>query len=100
MSERPLEQLTLREMVISAEHLIRELSMHLEQAFLPKVNALEKMVAAHATQDECSLVQDVTVRNQAALVLQSDEFSQRLYKKLNDCLAAIERGTNQALSES
>lgn len=100
MAERSIDQLTLREMVVLAEQLARELDLHLEQGFIPKLQALDRLVASHNTPEERSLVSDVTVRNQVATVFQSDDFSQPLFKKLNEYFAAIEQGANRALSGS
>lgn len=100
MAERPVDQLTLREVVVLAEQLARELHLHLEQGFVPKLQALDRLVAAHSKPEDRNLVHDITVRNQSATVLQSDDFSQPLFKKLNEYFAAIEQGANRALSGS
>ena len=99
MAEQPLEQLTLRETLVISEQLARELMLHLEQGFAPKVKALQELIASAEPSEGVSSVPDVTVRNQVATVLQSDDFSQALFKKVARYLESIDQGVNRALSE-
>lgn len=79
--------------------LVRELIEHLEQSFHPKLRALEEVVRSHKTPEERNQIGDSTVRNQVASVLESDDFSQKLLQRLDGCLEAIHKGSQQALRE-
>ena len=87
MSDRPLDQLPLRELFVHAEHQARDLAEHLELNFLPKLQALDETV--HPKSEE-QVARDITVRNRAAQVLESDQFTQQLLQKMHDCLNAID----------
>lgn len=99
MDERPIEQLTLRELFSQAEMLVRELNEHLEQSFTPKVRAIEEMVRAHRHPEEASQIADSSVRSSVATLLGSDDFSQRLLSKLERFLVAIDDGAQKAIHE-
>lgn len=89
MDDRPVEQLTLRQMFTEAERHSRELIDHLEKGFLPKAHSLLKLVrggAADLTVDE---VEDVTVYHSADQLLQSEQFTQKLYQRLDELFTAI-----------
>jgi len=84
-----LSQLTLRELFTHAERLARELIEHLDQGFLPKLQTMREL--ARPVDDlNAEQVPDVTVRNQAKQLLDSDEFTQPLLRKLDDYLQAID----------
>ena len=115
MAERPIDQLTVREVFTNSERLVRELIDHLERSFLPKVNDLERLLRppsapgteAHAKEktagkekEEKVTVADVTVRNQVATVLTTDDYSQNLLKKLNEYLVAVDNGARRAVEGS
>ena len=99
MAERPIEQLTLREKFTAGERLVRDLIEHLEQSFVPKVNELNKLVRQNGGEQRNS-AQDAAVRTQVAAVLGSEDFSQTIYVKLHEYLAAIEEGSSRALEEA
>lgn len=88
MIERPLNELTLREMFTDVERLTRELVEHLEQGFLPKSQALLRIVPEGSEQDD---IADVTVRSHAARLLESGDFAEQLYEKVSGYCAAIDR---------
>lgn len=99
LSERPLDQLTLRELFTETEMLVRELIEHLEQSFHPQLRSLEELVQFRKTLEERNQVGDSTIRNQVAAVLDSDDFSQKLLHRLDGCLEAIREGSHRALRE-
>ena len=100
MAERAIDQMTIREVLSATELLARELSEHLQQSFLPKVKELNRSVRSYAKPDERALVSDATVRIQSRQVLESDAFSQQLYAKFKDYLAACDSGADRAEMES
>ena len=98
MSERPIEQLTLRELFTDAEWLIRDLSAHLTQSFHPKSAALDELVRSYQVPAERDAVADSSVRAHAATLLASDDYSQTLFQKLDRYLTAIEEKSQIAVS--
>ena len=100
MAGRPLDQLTLRELVVDTERVTRELIAHLDQAFTPQVQALEQLVHRFGDEKHRGQVQDASVRAQVATLLTSDDFSQPLIQKLKERLAAIEVAATASIKES
>ena len=97
MDDRPIEKLTLRELFTNAEGLVRELNEHLEQQFLPRLRAVDELVRSHAKPEERKEIADSTVRSRMAALLDSDDFSQKLYSRLERHLVAIDQGAAQAI---
>lgn len=80
-------KLPLRERLTIAERLTRELSEHLEQGFLPKIETLRKVTRQkEAVSAETT---DKTVRDTVATVHKSEQFTAELYDKLKECLNSI-----------
>ena len=98
MPERPIAQLTLRDIFSETEWLIRELNEHLKQSFHPKARALGEMVRSYKVPDERNQIADNAVRIQAAAVIASDDYSQTLIQKLDRYLTAVEERSQEALS--
>lgn len=92
MADRPLEQMPLRELFVHIEHQARDLAEHLDLNFLPKLQALDESVQP---KDEDHAVRDITVRNRAAQVLESDKFTLQMLQKMHDCLNAIDMALRQ-----
>lgn len=97
MAERPIDQLTLRDMFSNAEWLIRDLSEHLKQSFHPKSRALGELVRSFRIPDERNAIADTAVRTHVAALLGSDDYSQTLIQKLDNYLKAIEERSQEAL---
>lgn len=96
MPKRRLEDMTLREKFTGAERMCRELVDHLERGFAPRAKSLVKLVRPEKDGTEIDMdVEDVTVRNHAALVVESDDFARALYEKLGEYLAAIEESVGK-----
>ena len=100
LAERPIEQLTLRELFTNAELLIRELSEHLQQSFQPTLRALEQVVGSYAERETRHSILDSSVRSQVASLLNSDDYSQKLFSRLNELLSAIDERSLRAITES
>jgi hypothetical protein len=96
MAERPVEQLTLRDMFTNAEWLVRDLAAHLNQAFRPKSRALIELVETRSP-EERDAIPDSTVRSNMAAILSSDDYSQTLFQKLDRYLAAIDERAEGAI---
>ena len=99
MLGRPVEQLTLRELFIDAERLTRELIEHVEQGFLPKAHSLEKLVRVGLEENALDDVRDVTVRNRASELLESEKFTGELCERAEKYFAAIDASVNRILEE-
>lgn len=84
MIERPVEQLTVRELFTEAERLTRELVDHLENGFSPKTHNLLRLVRPPKDphHDDGPFVEDGVIRTHAAQILESERFTEQLYDKL------------------
>lgn len=96
MDDRPIEQLTLRELFGNAEWLLRELNEHLEQAFRPRIRAVDDVVRSFANPADRDEIADSTVRSRMAALIGSDDYSQKLISRLERLLHAIEEGGQRA----
>ena len=98
MAERPIEQLTLREMFTNAESLVRDLEDHLQKSFHPKSRAVVELVRSHNIPSERDAIPDSTIRQQVAELHSSDDYSETLIKELDQYLTAIEDRSREAIS--
>lgn len=97
MAERPIDDLTLREMFTNAEGLIRDLSGHLKQSFQYQSGALNEVVKSYKSAAERDAIPDATIRTNAAALLSSDDYSQVLFEKLDRYLTAIKHRSQVAI---
>lgn len=74
-------EMTLREHVVAATRLNRELAEHLEQSLLPKVQDLRRATKLSSSGEE-SMPSDRTIHAAAAQVLENDDFSVEVYQQL------------------
>jgi hypothetical protein len=98
MAERPIDQLTLRDLFTNAEWLIRDLTEHLKQSFHPKAQALDELVRPYNIPEERDAIADTAVRTHATALLISDDYSQNLIEKLDRYLTAIDDRSQTAIS--
>ncbi|MEI8382388.1 MAG: hypothetical protein WCJ09_19810 [Planctomycetota bacterium] len=73
-----LNQLTLRDKIREAARRAHDLNEHLEQAFVPKVHELRKLVRRSEQGIEVIPVSDTTVRHHAAIVIDSEQYTANL----------------------
>ena len=100
MVERPVQQLTLREMLIEGERLCRELIEHLDQGFIPKCHELSRLVRPiNGEPPDIRVLEDVTVRTQAARILESETFTETIFEKLSVYCRAIDEAVNRIATE-
>lgn len=97
--KRAPSQLTLREMFSDSERLASELVEHLELGFIPTNEQLIRLVRVVPDGIEKRRVEDISVRNQAAELLKSDDFTQALFEKLDEYLEAIDQSVNRIITE-
>jgi hypothetical protein len=90
MSNEALEDQSLRERLGHAEQLLRELTEHLAQSFLPTLKRANDLLATNDGEDAAE-VADSTIRTAMAAVVQSDHFTQQLINSLDPYLRSIER---------
>lgn len=100
MTERPIEELSLREQLGHAEQLVRELSEHINQSFLPKLRTAGDLVRGSQTSAERNDIPDSTVRSAMAALIKSDDFTQSLIDKLDPYLRSIHKGVERILESS
>jgi len=100
MVDRPETQLTLRETFTEAERLTRELIEHLDQGFAPRAHQMVRLVRPTESEAHPANVTDVTIRNQSAQILESENFTEQISQKLekysttiDDSVARIVTGT-------
>jgi hypothetical protein len=95
MNENP-ENFPLVERFHKAEHLARELSEHLRQAFLPKLSELR-----HASKvADAAEVTDKTMLDKMTAVLSAEDFASDIFEKLTLYLHSIERETKEIMGIS
>ena len=99
MADRPIEQLTLREKFTDAERLLRELIDHLEKGFLPKLYELQKLVRVSASQSADEPIEDLTVYTHAENVLESEQFTLKMYQRLHSLLESINADATLIVNE-
>lgn len=94
MTSNDIQNMTLRDKIRHASLLVRELTEHLEQGFIPKARDVVTLVrsrgdtGAFNMQDES--MTDTTVRNSVADLLQSEAFTDELYGRVDELLSAID----------
>ena len=89
MSEQALEDQSLRERLGHAEQLLRELTEHLSQSYLPTLKRAQDLLEANSGEDSAE-VADSTIRSVMAAVVKSDDFTQRLINSLDPYLRSIQ----------
>jgi hypothetical protein len=100
MVERSVKQMTVREMLIEAERLTRELGEHLDQSFIPKCHELSRLVRPiNGEAPDIRALEDVTVRTQAARILETETFTEVLFQKLTEYCNALDEAVGRITSE-
>ncbi len=88
-----IEGMTLREKLSEAERLLREMIDHLDNGFIPKARTLGQLLQEHGC-DQASL-SDISVRQQAAELIDNNRFAEHLQEKLSHLLTAIDRDVTE-----
>lgn len=86
-----LENVPLQDLCKDAERLTRELIDHLERNMIPRTRDFQALVRPDSAFDTGKNVQDITIRNQAKTLQESQEFTEQLYQKTSQYLDAIDR---------
>ena len=90
MVDHSQSHLTLRELFTEAERLTRGLIEHLDQGFSPRSHQLVRMVRSTETEARSDSVLDVSIRNQSAQILESDNFAEQISQKLEKYSTTID----------
>jgi len=98
LDDRRIEQQTLREKFTEAERLTRELTEHLEQGFCPKVHQAWHLVRPTPSGLPAANLEDITVRNHVAGLIESDQFSDRLYGSLEKYFTSIDASVSRIVA--
>ncbi len=93
-----IDNLTLREKLRDAEHVLRELAEHLEQGFIPKVHELKKISRQPDPASGAAPVADVTIRSYVSGVVESDRFTGGLVESLEKYLNAIQKDVSEVVN--
>jgi hypothetical protein len=93
-----IDQLTLREKLRDAEHVLRELAEHLELGFIPKIHELKKLSRQHDPASGTPPVADVTIRSYVSGVVESDRFTGGLVESLEKYLNAIQKDVSEVVN--
>ena len=83
-----IDNMTLRDKLNEAERLMRELMDHLDNGFIPKARSLGRSLQESG--NDTTLLSDTTVRQQAAELIDSNRFSENIYKKISRLLESID----------
>jgi hypothetical protein len=94
-----LDQLTLRDKIREAARRSHDLCEHLELAFVPKVHQLRKLTRPHDPESDAIPVADVTIRHQAAIVQDSENYSSDLDDDVSTLFAAIVDEVQEVISK-
>lgn len=103
MPKPHLEDLTLRDKFKKAHLVAREFTEHVEQGFLPRSQQLGRLVRPKYESskdyeiDESAQVEDVTIRNEVARVLESENFSDELFQVVRAYLESIDQEIDHIL---
>lgn len=99
MVERSSQSLTLREQLVEAQRLSRELAEHLDQSFIPKCLDLTRLLRPiNGEPPDIRALEDVTVRTQAARILETETFTEKVFEELSEYCKAIEAAVNKIAS--
>ncbi|MEZ6130713.1 MAG: hypothetical protein R3C59_18670 [Planctomycetaceae bacterium] len=80
-----ITELPLGERLRKADYLVRELSEHLRQAYIPRVGELRSA----SKQYDPETVSDQRILDHTLAVLEAEEFTEDLYGRLRECLDSI-----------
>ncbi len=96
MPDTNIDHLTLHEKFNQLEHLSRDLIQHLEKGFLPKATKLSLLLKKKAQEDDNEEeVKDITVRNQVHVLLDSERYTDQLYRKISAYCESIDRSISE-----
>ncbi|MEX0717943.1 MAG: hypothetical protein WD066_15215 [Planctomycetaceae bacterium] len=93
MSARSAAQMTLPELFVAAERHIRELVEHLDRNFVPKSDALVRMLEPRSgarTEARSHRTDYAAIHGQVVQLVESEDYTEQVYSKLEEYLRAID----------
>lgn len=76
------------------------MSEHLDQSFIPKCLDLTRLVRPiNGEPPDVRALEDVTLRTQAARILETDTFTEKIFQQLSEYCQAIEGTAGKIASE-
>ncbi len=103
MPRADLDDLTLRDKFKEASLVARELTEHVERNLLPRTKQLGRLVRPKSNSskdyelDPEAGIEDITVRNEVARVLESENYSDELFQAVRAYLESIDQEIDQIL---
>jgi uncharacterized protein (DUF305 family) len=94
-----LSQLTLRDKIREVARRSHDLNEHLEQAFVPKVHQLRKLTRTPEPGSDTVPASDMTIRHQAAIVMESENYTVGLDDEVSALFEAIVADVGQVLNK-
>jgi len=91
--------MTLREMLTDAERITHDLVDHLDKNFIPRSRQLAQLVAPTESESFVGDIADITVRNHASKLVDSEDFTEQLYEKLAKYCHSIDGSASRILNE-
>ncbi len=86
-----LDDVPLRDVCKEAERLTREVIDHLNRNLIPRTRDLHELVRPDSPFDEGGAgVKDISVRNQVATLLESQQFAEDFFLKTREHLLAVD----------
>lgn len=86
-----LKDVPLRDVCKEAERLTREVVDHLNRNLIPRTRELHELVKPDSPFDEGGTgVKDITVRNQVATLLESQQFAEDFFLKTREYLQSVD----------
>lgn len=103
MPKPNLDDLTLRDKFKEASRVTREFTEHVEQGFLPRCKQLGRLVRPKRDSskdyelDTDAGIEDITIRNEVARVLESENYTDELFQVIRVYLESIDQEIDQIL---
>lgn len=100
--DRPIAQMTYREKIRDATHLARELIDHVGQSMLPRLAELQSQLKPRThhkerDKDRGEEIEDLTIRNSATTVMESNHYTQQLSARMEELGQAIVAESNKVV---
>ena len=84
-----LNQLTLRDKIRESARRCHDMTEHLEHAFVPKAHELRKVARPQERGNEAPPIADVTIRHHAAMLMESDLYTEGLNAEAEALFQAV-----------
>jgi len=89
MPQSKIDTQTLQERFTNVERHTREMIQHLEKGFIPKTHKLTKLFRKKEREEDD--IKDITVRNTVRVVLDSERYTDQLFRTIADYCSSIDK---------